>query len=275
MVAKDRHANLPFGKKNPTTRASKKSLVIVPTDLSTGPPSTVGILPKVLSTTVNFQRTPGARADISISATEVTRNEMKVVIQTFDDGQVETARSYPYNSTMYDLADDVSNRMPYSAKVEYLKDRWVEMQVKIPEISSSVSESDSAVLEQLSSLGPDFFKLVSNLVVRLVLPALSNLAVMTPSNIVSTPGYALVERIVDEVEKFVALEKLHVVLELPHTFTRGLHELQMVYSLPFHYLSFTDWGLRYTVPSMTRSKVVSDDDLLQLRRLDQSLFDSP
>ncbi len=68
----------------------------------------------------------------------------------------------------------------------------------------------------------------------------------------------------EKIQNFGSLKNLDVVIELPHTFTRGFHELQLGYVLPFYQLSFTKWTLKYHVPNMGRPDRVSKEDIAEL-----------
>lgn len=56
---------------------------------------------------------------------------------------------------------------------------------------------------------------------------------------------------------------MNVVLSIPHAFSKGSHDLQLTYALPFYKLSFTRWVFRYQVPEI-RTQLVPHDDLDRL-----------
>ncbi|CZR57338.1 uncharacterized protein PAC_07227 [Phialocephala subalpina] len=223
-------------------------------------------------------RAPGTNADITICATRVLRNEVNITKTTYTTGYVKRIKLCSYAPEVYNFVEEFA-AMTVEEKKSYLENRWVEVVVEIPEIVAGVKGSDSGnsistnALDQLAALGPEFDESVKNLVVRVKLPHLSNLALTTPLLLTTSLGYTLIKKVVAKVRKFHTLKKMDVLLQLCHTFNRGLDELQLGFILPFYELAFTRWSLKYSVPGMYQPDRVSKEDLGQLQRLNKKFQD--
>jgi hypothetical protein len=238
--------------------------------------------PTVVSTEAEFRRTPGAVADMTISSFGVRRNEAKFIKTTLSNGHV--SQEIPYDNKSYRAVANL-NAQINAIKQEFFKTRWIQLLIQVLNLTFKEQEdmdkdtvlnledlgTESMVLESMNSL-EDFSDLVTNVVVTIELPFLSNLARIDPHLMKQTPGYMLIEDIIQRIKEFKSLQKLNVVLSLPHTFERGLHELQLAFIRPFYELSFTNWVLLYKVPGMPRSERVSSKDVGVLHRYHLSLL---
>ncbi|KAE8451012.1 hypothetical protein EG329_005452 [Mollisiaceae sp. DMI_Dod_QoI] len=152
--------------------------------------------------------------------------------------------------------------MSIAERQSLLADRWVEVVAKVP----AGAPGPATVVDPLATLEPDFIQHVKKLVVKLELPPLSEISSTALDSLPGSSGYKLVEHIVNEIDKFPAVTHMDVVLSMPHTVSKGLHDLQLSYALPFYKLSFTRWVFKYQFPE-TRPQLVPRDDLNRLDEL--------
>ncbi|KUJ14062.1 uncharacterized protein LY89DRAFT_737059 [Mollisia scopiformis] len=215
--------------------------------------------PKPKSIQIKFVRLRSATADVTILASGATFNHVKLTNSTYADGTNQQVASYPFQTNGYDFARHFADRMSTPDRVNFLSKHWIEIVVV-------VGSNPSALLAQMYKLGPDFAHHVKNLDVKIQLPPLSQ--INTPLNLISaSPGYKLVEEIAAEVDTYTALLKLNVVLSMPHTFARGMHDSQLSHVLPFYQVAFTKWTFKYQTPGMRFPDISPKGDLERLGQL--------
>ncbi|KAE8451016.1 hypothetical protein EG329_005456 [Mollisiaceae sp. DMI_Dod_QoI] len=219
------------------------------------------IAPKIAPRTSPIQhkivRTRGCIADITISADSIIRNEIELRYERRTGSWVPF---FPYDPNIYDLTDDLCNKMPMAYKENFLSQKWVELvvdeaSIEAPEDTSrSCANLAPTVISQLRKLGPEFAKQVHKLVIRLILPAASTTSVSYPqeptrySNYKSTISrtYPFLSQLVRELEGFTSIKIMNVVVQVPSNFDEKT-PLDAV--LPFYELStFVDWGLKVLEP---------------------------
>lgn len=242
--------------------------------------------PVLVDTQTTVERTRGAAADMTISSFGVRRNETKIVTSIYSTGHTRETRT-SYETDEYPVVRKFQSQ-PLETKRGYFKERLVQIIVQMPSIplpgqvmpnndlnyhyQQPGLNHESTVLDHIDSMGSQFAQVVANVMVVIKVPYLSNLGNTTPSLLTSSPGYRLVQGIVNRIQTFNSLENLTVVLALPHTTYRGIHELQLVYGYPFYQLPSNDWRLHYSVPWMGISHhPVDSQDIAALNRFHYSM----
>lgn len=211
----------------------------------------------------SYVRLPCANADVSITISNATLNQYKVVKSIYAQGPPINVISYPFQDKTYDFTTHFTQRMSTAQRKDFLAGRWVEVVVKVP----AGAESIPSIIDQLAKFGPDLAQHVENLVVKVEVPALAEIVDSVLADLPASPAYLLVEKVVEEVGKFSAIARMNVVLSMPHNFNNGMHDNQLSILLPFYKLAFTRWVFRYQVPAIFLPQIASKNALDRLNAL--------
>ncbi|KAF8852280.1 hypothetical protein BDZ45DRAFT_749782 [Acephala macrosclerotiorum] len=211
----------------------------------------------------SYIRLPGANADVSITASSATLNQYKVIKSAYAEGPPTNEKSYPFQAKGYDFTAHFTHRMTTAQRKDFLAGRWVEIVVRVP----AGAENPTSIIDQLAKFGPDLAQHVENLVIKLEIPTLTEIFNTNLADLPASPGYLLVEKVVEEVGKFPHIARMNVVLSMPHNFSNSMHNNQLSYILPFYKLAFTRWVFRYQVPAIFLPHLAPKDTLNRLNNL--------
>ncbi|KUJ16530.1 uncharacterized protein LY89DRAFT_670037 [Mollisia scopiformis] len=214
------------------------------------------------------KRTPLKNADVTISATGLTRNEV-IEFTTMEGGRIQNRLQYPYRLP-YQFSAAFA-QMTLAEKEEFLHEgKWTEIIVDVS--TSGNTQPTETVLDHLARLDPDYLRLAKRLSVRIILPSLEVLSRSSPEGLKGFPGYHLAYNVVPEINRFTSLEAIQVSLEVPDAVTVCLDEHQLVFVIPFMELRLTSWTFWLRNPGTSRPVKVSTNDHEAMCRLDRELL---
>lgn len=255
---------------NPPAITNRPWKAPAPFNLKTGPVSLPRAKrnrpPKLVSSEISFFRARSATADVTISTEGVTLNKYKITTFTYSNGRIRSEVSYPFQAGKYNFIEHFANGMSSENRITFLSEHWIEIILR----AEADAHATPTILAQLEKLGPDFAEHVQNLVLKVELPPLSETLKSNQGMIFSSPGYRAIQDVVHGVNGYPSLSAVNVVLSMPHSFSEGMHDLQLIYALPFYPLVFTSWTFKFQVPGIHHPKLAPKEDLKRLNQLNRN-----